>query len=173
MPRLTLLGQHLRKAANAKKMGRLGSEARVAGGSEAKRKLTLTFTYSGAFRARKAFCAPILLRLLTAENVTQEPMPQSITRMAGIWVAVGTRIAPRPPGHRRRSPAPGSHRTRRADFPHRALRQLIYSTASACSSRCGRRSLGRSNGVLFLIWLNLSHVMRLAAQLRLHSILCQ
>jgi hypothetical protein len=26
-------------------------------------------------------------------------------------VAVGTRISPRPPGHRRRSPASGSHRT--------------------------------------------------------------
>src|SRR5690349_16180722 len=57
-------------------------------------------------------------------------------------IAVGTRITPRPPGHGRRSPAPRSHRTRRADFPHRALRQLIHSTANACSSRYGRRSLG-------------------------------
>ena len=43
------------------------------------------------------------------------------------------------PGRRRRSPASGSHRTERADFPHSALRKLIHSTASACSSRCGRR----------------------------------
>ena len=42
-------------------------------------------------------------------------------------VAVGTRISPRPPGRRRRSPAPGSHRTWRADFPHHALRQLVHS----------------------------------------------
>jgi hypothetical protein len=40
-----------------------------------------------------------------------------------------------PPGHGRRSPAPRSHRSWRADFPHHALRQLIHSTASACSSR--------------------------------------
>ena len=31
------------------------------------------------------------------------------------------------PGRRRRSPAPGSHRTWRADFPHHALRQLVRS----------------------------------------------
>src|SRR4029077_18919444 len=32
----------------------------------------------------------------------------------------GSTVAPfpPPPGHRRRSPAPGSHRTWRADFPH-------------------------------------------------------
>jgi hypothetical protein len=40
---------------------------------------------------------------------------------------------PIPPGHRRRSPAPGSHRTWRAALPHHALRQLVHSTASACS----------------------------------------
>ena len=51
-----------------------------------------------------------------------------------------------------------SHRTWRADFPHHALRQLIYSTARACSSRYGRRSLGRSNGVRCLIWLKVSQV---------------
>ena len=49
------------------------------------------------------------------------------------------------PGRRRRSPASGSHRTERADFPHSALRKLIHSTASACSSRCGRRKRGRCN----------------------------
>src|ERR1700738_3936023 len=32
-----------------------------------------------------------------------------------------------PPGRRKRSPAPGSHRTWRADFPHHALRQLVHS----------------------------------------------
>jgi hypothetical protein len=42
-------------------------------------------------------------------------------------VAVGTRISLHPPGRRRRSPAPGSHRTWRADFPHHALRQLVHS----------------------------------------------
>jgi hypothetical protein len=42
-------------------------------------------------------------------------------------VAVGTRISPRPPGRRRRSPAPGSHRKWRAGFPHHALRQLVHS----------------------------------------------
>ena len=56
------------------------------------------------------------------------------------------------PGRRRRSPASGSHRTERADFPHSALRKLIHSTASACSSRCGRRKRGRCNGCLAFIW---------------------
>ena len=56
------------------------------------------------------------------------------------------------PGRRRRSPASGSHRTERADFPHSALRKLIHSAASACSSRCGRRKRGRCNGCLACIW---------------------
>jgi hypothetical protein len=64
---------------------------------------------------------------------------------------LGTRIAPRPPGHRGRLPVPGSHRTWRADFPHHALRPLVHSTASACNSRYGRRSFGRSSGVRCLI----------------------
>ena len=34
---------------------------------------------------------------------------------------------PHPRGRRRRSPAPGSHRTWRANFPHHALRQLVHS----------------------------------------------
>src|SRR5580700_5332323 len=42
-------------------------------------------------------------------------------------IAVGTPITGRPPGHRRRSPASGSHRTWRADFPHHALRSLFHS----------------------------------------------
>jgi hypothetical protein len=46
-----------------------------------------------------------------------------------------TLVAERPPGHRRRSPASGSHRTWRADLLHHALRQLVHSTASACSFR--------------------------------------
>ena len=36
------------------------------------------------------------------------------------------------PGGRRQSPAPGSHRTQRADFPHWALQTLIHSMAIAC-----------------------------------------
>src|SRR5229473_8082882 len=47
--------------------------------------------------------------------------------IASAAIAVGTLIAERPPGRRRRSPAPGSHRTWRADFPHHALRQLVHS----------------------------------------------
>src|SRR5271154_3874081 len=39
-----------------------------------------------------------------------------------------TVIAHGPPGHRRRSPASGSHRTWHADLPHHALRQLVHST---------------------------------------------
>jgi hypothetical protein len=49
--------------------------------------------------------------------------------------AVGTSIAGRPPGHRRRSLASGSHRTWRADFPHHALRQSVHSTARLCKAR--------------------------------------
>ena len=41
--------------------------------------------------------------------------------------AVGTRVTSRPPGRRRQLPAPGSHRTWRADLPHHALRQLVHS----------------------------------------------
>ena len=54
---------------------------------------------------------------------------------AGAAFAVATAVSSRPPGHRGRSPVPGSHRTWRADFPHHALRQLVHSTACACSSR--------------------------------------
>src|SRR5262245_66327647 len=79
------------------------------------------------------------------------PLPRRYT-----VIAVGTVITDRPPGAGRRSPAPRSHRTRRADFPHRALRQLVHSTASACSSRYGRGGLGCSSGVLVLIWLKVS-----------------
>ena len=43
-------------------------------------------------------------------------------------------IAERPPGHRRRSPASGSHRTWHADLPHHALRQLVHSTTRLCSA---------------------------------------
>jgi hypothetical protein len=39
-----------------------------------------------------------------------------------------------PLGGRRQSPAPGSHRTQRADFPHWARQTLIHSMAIACSS---------------------------------------
>jgi len=51
-----------------------------------------------------------------------------------------------------------------------ALRKLVHSTASACSSEYGRRSLGGSNGVRSLIWLKASQVRRRPAQLRLHNI---
>ena len=86
---------------------------------------------------------------------------------------VGEDVSIPTPGHRRRSPAPGSHRTWRADFPHHALRQLIYSTASACMSRYGRRSFGRSNGVRCLMWWKAAQVRCSPAQLRLRSIRCQ
>jgi hypothetical protein len=49
-------------------------------------------------------------------------------------VAIGTNLAVRPPGGRRQSPAPGSHRTQRADFPHWARQKWIHSLARACSS---------------------------------------
>src|ERR1700730_1790628 len=51
-----------------------------------------------------------------------------------------------------------------------ALRKLVHSTASACSSEYGKRSLGGSNGVRSLIWLKASQVRRRPAQLRLHNI---
>src|ERR1700719_573792 len=51
-----------------------------------------------------------------------------------------------------------------------ALRKLVHSTASACSSEYGRRSLGGSNGVRSLIWLKASQVRWRPAQLRLHNI---
>src|SRR6476646_2312813 len=45
-----------------------------------------------------------------------------------------------------------------------ALRQLLHSTASACSAEYGRRSLGGSNGVRCLIWLKASQVRRRPAR---------
>ncbi len=77
------------------------------------------------------------------------------------------------PGHRGQSPAPGSHRTWRADFPHHALRQLVHSTASICSFPYGRRSFGFGNGVRCLIWWKASQVRPRPAQLRLHNIFHQ
>ena len=44
-----------------------------------------------------------------------------------IGCRVGGDVAAPTPGRRRRSPAPDSHRTWRADFPHHALRQLVHS----------------------------------------------
>jgi len=63
------------------------------------------------------------------------------------FIAVGAAIAGRPPGHRRRSPAPGSHRTWRADFPHQRssavgsqhcerLQLPAWETQFRCQQRC-------------------------------------
>src|ERR1700740_2077729 len=43
-------------------------------------------------------------------------------------------VSPRAPGHRRRSPAPGSHRTWRADFPHQR-------SSAVASQHCKRLQL--------------------------------
>ena len=56
---------------------------------------------------------------------------------AFVWRCLsGSTIAPfpHPPGHRRRSPAPGSHRTWRADFPHRR-------SSAVASQHCKRLQL--------------------------------
>jgi hypothetical protein len=39
---------------------------------------------------------------------------QRTLKVLGSGIAVGTQVTPRPPGHRGRSPAPGSQRTRHA-----------------------------------------------------------
>lgn len=46
---------------------------------------------------------------------------------------VGTLITERPLGGRKRSPAPGSHRTQHADFPQ-GRQTLIHRVAIACCS---------------------------------------
>jgi hypothetical protein len=54
-----------------------------------------------------------------------------------VWRCLtGSTLAPfpHPPGHRRRSPAPGSHRTWRADFPHQR-------SSAVASQHCKRRQL--------------------------------
>src|SRR4029453_5752736 len=56
----------------------------------------------------------------------------------------GAASLPPRPGHRERSPAPGSHRTWRAAFPHHALPQVVHSTFA------GIRSRGVSMGSLIL-----------------------
>src|ERR1700719_613801 len=53
---------------------------------------------------------------------------------SNLAIAVGTPITGRPPGHRRRSPAPGSHRTWRADFPHQR-------SSAVASQHCKRLQL--------------------------------
>ena len=59
-------------------------------------------------------------------------------RIAAVAQQMSGSRAPLPkprPGHRERSPAPGSHRTWRAAFPHHALRQVVHSTFAAIRSR--------------------------------------
>src|SRR5712671_6252706 len=54
-----------------------------------------------------------------------------------VWRCLtGSTVAPfpHPPGHRRRSPAPGSHRTWRADFPHQR-------SSAVASQHCKRLQL--------------------------------
>ena len=79
-------------------------------------------------------CAPPLLR--ARRGRPRADRQRGARTHCSVAFAVGTLISERPPGHRRRSPASGSHRTWRADFPHHALRRLIHScTARACSAR--------------------------------------
>src|ERR1700731_1937168 len=66
-------------------------------------------------------------RLNRSINCSKGNVRIGLTEKNSVRSAVGTVIADRPPGCRRRSPAPGSHRTWRADFPHHALRQLVRS----------------------------------------------
>jgi hypothetical protein len=67
------------------------------------------------------------------DRVTPEPTSsethetECLLRVKSTAFAVGTAVTSRPPGRRRRSPAPGSHRTWRADLPHHALRRLVHS----------------------------------------------
>ena len=83
-----------------------------------------------AFRVTAVFIEQIIFVGMTQVPASQ-PAPDADQVL---MVAVGTRISPRPPGRRRRSPAPGSHRTWRADFPHHALRQLVPRTHSPSPS---------------------------------------
>jgi hypothetical protein len=66
--------------------------------------------WRGGFRSKISVAAPFVWRCLTGSTLA--PFPH-------------------PPGHRRRSLAPGSHRTWRADFPHRRCKRNIEMTASA------------------------------------------
>jgi len=71
-----------------------------------------------------------LARAFTAKEAVLALAEQADAALNERIGALETALAP---GHRRRSPAPGSHRTWRAALPHHALRQLVHSTASACS----------------------------------------
>jgi hypothetical protein len=52
---------------------------------------------------------------------------------------------PHPPGHRRRSPAPGSHRTWRADFPHQRSSAVASQHCKRLQLPVGHRK-GRATG---------------------------
>ena len=69
----------------------------------------------------------------------ERTVDRDIVSLAGVrqqpWSGRLRELLPRGPGGRRQSPASGSHRTLRADFPHYARQKAIYSVAIACSSR--------------------------------------
>jgi len=71
---------------------------------------------------------PTTVRMIPPRRQSIGPkLGRSLEPVTCLAIAVGTPITGRPPGHRRRSPASGSHRTWRADFPHHALRSLFHS----------------------------------------------
>src|ERR1700730_10249361 len=69
--------------------------------------------WRGGVRSTMSVAAPFVWRCLSGSAIT--PFPH-------------------PPGHRRRSPAPGSHRTWRADFPHQR-------SSAVASQHCKRLQL--------------------------------
>src|ERR1700730_17851504 len=79
-----------------------------------------------SFRLREMASVPDSASVPSAERERGIEKTDELRRLKNA-IAVGTPITGRPPGHRRRSPASGSHRTWRADFPHHALRSLFHS----------------------------------------------
>jgi hypothetical protein len=112
--------------------------------------------------------APLMTAPPVAAGVTSLKVESKMGAVAGgLWPS------PRFPSHRvtgggHPPPVPTERGVRISRT--NALRKLVHSTASACSSEYGRRSLGGSNGVRSLIWLKASQVRRRPAQLRLHNI---
>src|SRR3984893_16565155 len=129
--------------------------------------------------------APTELPTMRMNMIDDVAIPRSF-QPALAWVETRNAVLQKPmPVPIRREPAPAQRRHRVTGGGHpppvptergvrisrtNALRKLVHSTASACSSEYGRRSLGGSNGVRSLIWLKASQVRWRPAQLRLHNI---
>ena len=89
------------------------------------------------YGSMKPYRAKAALRTQVGYRIGSEKVE---SRMGAVAWAIRQRPVPIPPGRRRRSPAPGSHRTWRADFPHHALRLVLPIEPVSCCKQCQGRA---------------------------------